>query len=73
MTVELQLKINNDPRLHQFIRENPIWYKRLNRNPNLFREFTLEMKDTYKLKTSDKISKTLDNISMLQAFLDVLK
>ena len=32
MTVDLQLKINSDPRLKSFIRENPVWYKRLNRN-----------------------------------------
>ena len=73
MTVDVQLKINSDPRLKRFIREYPIWYQRLNRNPNLFREFTYDMKDKYKIKTSDKINRTLNNISMLQAFLDVLK
>lgn len=73
MTVDVQLKINSDPRLQRFIREYPIWYQRLNRNPNLFREFTYDMKDKYKIKTSDKINRTLNNISMLQAFLDVLK
>lgn len=73
MTTEVQLKINSDPRLILFIRENPIWYKRLNRNPDLFKEFTMDMKDKYKIKTSDKITKALNNISMLQAFLDVLR
>lgn len=73
MTTEVQLKINSDPRLISFIRENPIWYKRLNRNPDLFKEFTMDMKDKYKIKTSDKIAKALNNISMLQAFLDVLR
>ena len=73
MTTEVQLKINSDPRLISFIRENPIWYKRFNRNPDLFKEFTMDMKDKYKIKTSDKITKALNNISMLQAFLDVLR
>lgn len=73
MTTEVQLKINSDPKLISFIRENPIWYKRLNRNPDLFKEFTMDMKDKYKIKTSDKITKVLNNISMLQAFLDVLR
>lgn len=73
MTTDVQLKISTDIRLKRFIRENPIWYKRLNRNPDLFRDFTMEMKDKYKLKTSDRINKALDNISMLQMFLDVLK
>ena len=73
MTVEVQLKINSDPRLSSFIREYPIWYKRLNRNPDLFKEFVLDMKDKYKIKTSDRINKALNNIGMVQAFLDVLK
>ena len=73
MTTEVQLKINSNPRLISFIRENPIWYKRLNRNPDLFKEFTMDMKDKHKIKTSDKITKALNNISMLQAFLDVLR
>lgn len=73
MTIDVQMGINNDPRLKKYIRENPIWYKYLNRNPDSFKLFYKSMKDTYKLNTSDKISKTMDNLSMIQAFLDVLK
>lgn len=73
MTVDVQLKINSDLKLKQFIRQYPIWYKRLNRNPDLFKEFTIDMRDKYKLKTSDKINKTLNSIGMLQAFLEVLR
>lgn len=73
MTIENQLKIHSDPRLTSFIREYPIWYKRLNRNPDLFKEFVSDMKDKYGLKPSDRINKALNNISMIQAFLDVLK
>ena len=73
MTVELQLKINSDQRLKQFIRQYPNWYKLLNRNPYLYKDFVNDMKEKYKLTTSDKINKTIDNISMLQSFLEVLK
>lgn len=73
MTVELQLKINQDPKQIAFIRENPIWYKILNRNPHLYKEFISDMKDKYKLNPSDKFNKMLNNISMVQTFLDVLK
>ncbi len=73
MTVDVQLKINSDPRLKSFIRDYPIWYKRLNRNPNLFNEFVDDMKDKYKLTTADKLNRTLDNITMLQTFLDALR
>ncbi len=73
MTIDIQMRINNDLRLKKFIREKPIWYKYLNRNPDIFKNFISDMKATYKLNTSDKISKTMDNLSMIQAFLDVLK
>ena len=49
MTTELQLKISSDPRLVSFIRQYPIWYKRLNRNPLLFKDFTEDMKDKFKI------------------------
>lgn len=73
MTTDIQLKISSDPRLVSFIRQYPIWYKRLNRNPLLFRQFNEDMKDKFKIRPSDKLNKTLENISMIQAFLDVLK
>lgn len=73
MTTELQLKINSDPRLISFIRQYPFWYKKLNRNPLLFKEFTEDMKDKFKIRPSDRLNKTLENISMIQTFLNVLK
>lgn len=73
MTTEIQLKISSDPRLVSFIRQYPIWYKRLNRNPFLFNDFINDMKDKYKLRPSDRLNKALDNISLVQTFLEVLK
>ena len=73
MTTELQLKISSDPRLVSFIRQYHIWYKRLNRNPLLFKDFTEDMKDKFKIRPSDRLNKTLENISMIQTFLNVLK
>ena len=73
MTYNLQNKINSDINLKRFLRENSYWYKALNRNENVFDEFVYDMKVKYKLTTSDKINRTIDNIGMLQSFLDVLK
>lgn len=73
MTTELQIKITSDPTQTSFIRENPYWYKRLNRNPNSYQDFIIDMKNKYKLNPSDKFNKILNNISMIQTFLDVLK
>ena len=73
MTYDIQYKINNDINLKKFLRENSYWYKELNRNSNSFKYFVEDMKVKYKLTTGDKINKTIDNISMIQSFLDVLK
>lgn len=73
MTYALQNKINSDINLKKFLRENSYWYKTLNRNEGIFPQFVSEMKVKYKLTTSDKINRTIDNISMIQNFLEVLK
>ena len=73
MTYSLQSRINADINLKRFLRENSYWYKILNRNENAFLEFVSDMKVKYKLTTSDKINRTIDNIGMLQSFLEVLK
>ena len=73
MTYNLQSKINADINLKRFLRENSYWYKALNRNEKVFDEFVYDMKVKYKLTTSDKINRTIDNIGMLQSFLEVLK
>lgn len=73
MNIDIQMRINSDPRLKRFIRENSFWYKYLNRDPDNFRLFYNSMKDTYKLNTSDKISKTMENLSMIQSVLDIIK
>jgi len=73
MRMDLQLKIRNDQRLQSFIRQYPYWYKNLNRNPDIYNEFVKDMKEKYKITTADKLNKTLNSISMLQTFLEVLK
>lgn len=73
MSLELQYRINSDPRLKQFLRENSYWYKYLNRSNTYLKPFISDMKDKYKLKTTDKINKITNNISMVRTFLDVLK
>ena len=73
MSIDLQIKIDNDPRLKSFLHENPIWYKRLNRNPDLYKDFVFDMKEKYHLKPSDRFNKALNDLSMIQSILDVLK
>ena len=73
MTLDVQFKINSNINYQRFIRENPNWYKILNRDPLEFKNFVLEVKDKYELKVTDRLNKMLDNINTLQTFFDVLK
>ena len=73
MTYDIYNRIHHDINLKRYLREHSNWYKILNRNPDSFFAFVEEMKVNYKLTTSDKINRTIDNISMIQSFLDVLK
>ena len=73
MNLNLQYRINQDPRLKQFLRENSYYYKYLNRSPSYLKDVIEDMKDKYGLKPSDKINKMVDNLNMVKTFLDVLK
>ena len=73
MSIDLQYKIKNNLMYQKFLRENSIWYKYLNRNPLSFNDFISDIKDKYELKPSDRLNKVLNNISLIQNFLDVLK
>lgn len=73
MNLNLQYRINQDPRQLKFLRENSYWYKYLNRSELYYKDFIEDMKDKYKLKPTDRLNKMIDNINMFSTFLDVLK
>lgn len=73
MSLELQFKIKNNPNYIKYLRENSYWYKELNRNPNIFPLFEEKVKETYKLRPSDRFEKVINTIDMLQTVLSSLK
>lgn len=73
MSLDLIMKINSDPIQKQFLRENSYWYKYLNRSNIYYKDFINDMKRKYKLTTEDKLNKVINNINMLNTFLEVLK
>ncbi len=73
MSLDLILTINSNPIQKQFLRENSYWYKYLNRSNIYYKDFINDMKKKYKLTTQDKINKVINNINMVNTFLDVLK
>lgn len=73
MNLSTQFKIKNNPLLQKYIRENSYWYKYLNRNPNLLIEMEKEMKEKYKLTTSDKINNISEKLDLIRTFMNVMK
>ena len=73
MSIDTIIKINNDPRQKQFLRENSYWYKYLNRSNIYYKDFITDMKNKYKLTPQDKLNKVINNINIINTFLEVLK
>lgn len=72
MQINIKFKVDNDPNLKRYLKENSYWYHYLNRNPLYLKLMEEEMKKRYKLTTKDKISKISDNINMINEILKIL-
>lgn len=66
MRLDIQFKIKENENYTRYIRENSTWYKILNRNPLMLKKFLEEVKDTYHLRTTDKISKALNTLEFIE-------
>ncbi|HHW68961.1 MAG TPA: hypothetical protein GX747_01290 [Tenericutes bacterium] len=66
MTLDVQFRLKSNANYIKYIRENSYWYKYLNRNPQLIKNFEDEVKEVYKLRSTDKIGRVLDTIEMVQ-------
>ncbi len=73
MILDIQFKLRNNPKYIQYIREHSYWYKILNRNPSMFSEFEEKVREEYKLRASDKISKALSTIELFQNVISSVK
>lgn len=73
MQLDLIMKIKNDKKMYELLKQNSYWIKELNRNPDSYKRFVAEMKAKYRLRTTDKISDAIDNIDLITTVLDTLK
>lgn len=72
MKYETKMKIYNNPNLLKYLRENSVWYKRLNRDESII-IMEEEMKEKYGLRMKDKVDKIGTGIDLLNAFIDATK
>lgn len=73
MSLDIQFKLKSNPNYIRYIRENSNWYKILNRDPSMFKMFEDEVKEKYKLRPTDKISRALDTLELLQNVVSTLR
>lgn len=73
MKLDIQFQLKNNPYYLSYIRENSIWYKILNRNPEFFKQFEEEAKTYYHLRPSDRIGRIVDTMSLAMSLMNNLK
>ena len=73
MEINLQYKIKNTKRYYEYLKDKSWWIKNLSRNPDSFNDYQNYLKDKYELRTSDKISKAIDNIDLISSLLSAIK
>lgn len=73
MRQDIKIRIDNNPNLKRFLKENSYWYNYLNRNPNSIKYMEEEMKKRFNLTPEDKLKKMNNNITIVKEFLDILK
>ena len=73
MDTKIKIIIDSNPDYKRYLRTNSYWYKILNRNPFLIDDFIREVKEKYKLRTTDKINDIMDKVDMISKFINVLR
>ncbi|MEE0700003.1 MAG: YlbE-like family protein [Bacilli bacterium] len=73
MDTRIKILLDSNPDYKRYIRSNSYWYKTLNRNPEMFDVFVNEVKEKYKLRTTDKLNNIIDKIDMVSKFINVLR
>lgn len=73
MELDLYMKLKKNTQMYDILKNNSYWIKQLNRNPEDYKRFEEEMKERYKLRTTDKINEVIDNIDLISAVLETLK
>ena len=73
MQKNIQVLLKQDPKLYEMLKNNSYFFKDFNRGSIDIDSFKKMMKEKYKERVSDKLSKAVDNIDMISSVLDIFK
>lgn len=70
---EVQMYLNQRQDLKHYIRINPIWYRRLSRNPQSINQMDQEAKIYYGKTFPQKVERFQSNLNMAMMLLEMMK
>lgn len=73
MELNVLYKIKSEKKHYDFLRSHSYWYKYLNRDPDNIKNFLAEYKKYTRVKTTNKVNDTINNIDMVTNILKVLE
>ncbi len=66
-------KIKQNPKYYEYLKENSEWIKKFTRYTATYKDYEYFLKEKYKLRVTDKISSTIDNIDLVANIISNLK
>ena len=73
MRVEIMELIQENSDLHQFIRKQPIWYRKLSRDPNQMKQFEIAALHFHQKTIPHKVNKISNNLQFASFMLNMLQ
>ena len=73
MKISMQLKLSNTKNYYNYLKDNSLFIKELNRSEINYKLFDEYVKNKYTLKLGDRLNKALNNIENVSSFLNLLK
>ncbi len=73
MAPELIVKISNDIKLHNYLKNNSYWYKYLNRDKNNFKSFYNAYRLDERSKKMQKASNVVDTLDTVNSVLKIIQ
>ncbi|MGJ7922519.1 YlbE-like family protein [Neobacillus sp. LXY-4] len=73
MRKEIVEYLNRNPQLHQFLREQPNWYRRLSRNPQDLQQLEISSMHYYKKTFPHQVEKFSNGVQMASMLMSMFQ
>lgn len=72
MEASIVLKLNSDPKLHEFLMNHSYYYKELNRDPAYIDVLEKEYKKFKREQMTKKVTETVENIETITNIMSIM-